>query len=72
MALRVTSVGPRRAAEFDRERIAPALGIGDPERVNRIAARLTKGAIGAQATLRGKPVAAIDLARHGSIVQANS
>jgi hypothetical protein len=52
----------------------PALGIGDPERVNRIAARLTKGEIGAQATLldSGKPVAAIDLARHGSIVQAMS
>jgi hypothetical protein len=52
----------------------PALGIGDPERVNRIAARLSKGEIGAQATLLdgGKPVAAIDLARHGSIVQAMS
>lgn len=52
----------------------PALGIGDPERVNRIAARLSKGEIGAQATLLdgGKPVANIDLARHGSIVQAMS
>jgi hypothetical protein len=52
----------------------PALGIGDPERVNRIAGRLSKGEIGAQATLLdgGNPVAAIDLARHGSIVQAMS
>jgi hypothetical protein len=52
----------------------PALGIGDPERVNRIAARLSKGEIGAQATLLdgGKPVAAVDLAHHGSIVQAMS
>lgn len=52
----------------------PALGIGDPERVNRIAARLSKGEIGAQATLLdgGKPVANVDLARHGSIVQAMS
>ena len=52
----------------------PALGIGDPERVNRIAARLSKGEIAAQATLLdgGKPVAAIDLAHHGSIVQAMS
>jgi hypothetical protein len=52
----------------------PALGIGDPERVNRIAARLSKNEIGAQATLLdgGKPVAAIDLLHHGSIVQAMS
>ncbi|HEX2872546.1 MAG TPA: hypothetical protein VHP33_14855 [Polyangiaceae bacterium] len=52
----------------------PALGIGDPERVNRIAARLSKGEIAAQATLLdgGKPVANIDLAHHGSIVQAMS
>ena len=52
----------------------PALGIGDPERVNRIAGRLSKGEIGAQATLLdgGQPVAIIDLARHGSIVQAMS
>jgi hypothetical protein len=52
----------------------PALGIGDPERVNRLAARLSKGEVGAQATLLdgGKPVAAIDLGRHGSIVQAMS
>jgi hypothetical protein len=52
----------------------PALGIGDPERVNRIAARLSKGEIGAQATLLdgGRPVANVDLAHHGSIVQAMS
>jgi hypothetical protein len=50
----------------------PALGIGDTERVNRIAGRLSRGEIGAQATLLdgGKPVANIDLAHHGSIVQA--
>lgn len=52
----------------------PALGIGDTERVTRIAGRLSKGEIGAQATLLdgGKPVANVDLARHGSIVQAMS
>jgi hypothetical protein len=52
----------------------PALGIGDPERVNRIASRLSKGEIGPSATLLdgGKPVANIDLAHHGSIVQALS
>jgi len=52
----------------------PALGIGDPERVNRIAARLSKGEIAAVATLLdgGKPVANVDLAHHGSIVQAMS
>jgi hypothetical protein len=52
----------------------PALGIGDPERVNRIAARLSRGEIGGQATLLdgGKPVANIDLAHHGSIVQATT
>ncbi len=52
----------------------PALGIGDSERVKRIAARLSKGEIGAQATLLdgGKPVANIDLAHHGSIVQATT
>jgi hypothetical protein len=52
----------------------PALGIGDPERVNRIAGRLSRGEIGGQATLLdgGKPVAVVDLAHHGSIVQAMS
>jgi hypothetical protein len=52
----------------------PALGIGDPDRVNRIATRLSKGEIGAQATLLdgGQPVATIDLAHHGSVVQAMS
>jgi hypothetical protein len=52
----------------------PALGIGDPERVNRIAARLSKGEIGAVAMLLdgGKPVVNIDLSHHGSIVQAMS
>jgi hypothetical protein len=52
----------------------PALGIGDPERVNRIAGRLSRGEIGATAVLldSGKPVANIDLSKHGSIVQALS
>ncbi len=52
----------------------PALGIGDTERVQRIAGRLSRGEIGAQATLLdgGQPVATIDLAHHGSIVQAMS
>ena len=50
----------------------PALGIGDSERVTRIAGRLKRGEIGAQAMLLdgGKPVANIDLTRHGSIQQA--
>jgi hypothetical protein len=52
----------------------PALGIGDSERVNRLAGRLSRGEVGAQATLldSGKPVANIDLGKHGSIVQAMS
>jgi hypothetical protein len=52
----------------------PALGIGDPERVNRLAGRLHRGEVGAHATLldSGKPVATIDLSKHGSIVQAMS
>ncbi len=52
----------------------PALGIGDSERVNRLAGRLSRGEIGSQAVLldSGKPVANIDLAHHGSIVQALS
>jgi hypothetical protein len=52
----------------------PALGIGDPERVNRIATRLSKGEVASQAILldSGKAVANIDLSKHGSIVQAMS
>jgi hypothetical protein len=52
----------------------PALGIGDPERVNRLAGRLARNEIGALATLldSGKPVANVDLSKHGSIVQAMS
>jgi hypothetical protein len=52
----------------------PALGIGDAERVTRIAGRLSRGEIGSSAILLdgGKPVATIDLAHHGSIVQALS
>jgi len=52
----------------------PALGIGDSDRVNRLAGRLSRGEIGSQATLLDgdKPVANIDLGKHGSIVQALS
>jgi hypothetical protein len=52
----------------------PALGIGDTERVNRLAGRLSRGEVASTAMLldAGKPVANIDLARHGSIVQALS
>lgn len=52
----------------------PALGIGDTERVNRLAGRLSRGEVSSQALLldAGKPVANIDLSRHGSIVQALS
>jgi hypothetical protein len=52
----------------------PALGIGDTERVNRLAGRLSRGEVGPTATLldAGKPVATVDLAHHGSIVQALS
>jgi hypothetical protein len=50
----------------------PALGIGDPERVSRLAGRMSKNEIGAPATLllKGQPVAIIDLSKHGSIAQA--
>jgi len=50
----------------------PALGIGDADRVSRLAARLSKGEIGGKATLldAGRSVAQIDLARHGTIKQA--
>lgn len=52
----------------------PALGIGDPERVSRLAGRLQRNEVGAHATLldSGKPVVTIDLSKHGSIVQAMS
>lgn len=52
----------------------PALGIGDPERVNRLAGRLSRGEVGSVAVLldSGKPVSNVDLSRHGSIVQALS
>lgn len=52
----------------------PALGIGDTERVSRLAGRLSRGEIASQALLldAGKPVANVDLSRHGSIVQALS
>ena len=50
----------------------PALGIGDPERVNRLAGRLQRNEVGPHATLLdgGTPVVTIDLSKHGSIVQA--
>jgi hypothetical protein len=50
----------------------PALGIGDSERVSRIAGRLSRREVGPLATLvlRGQPVATIDLSKHGSIAQA--
>lgn len=52
----------------------PALGMADPERVGRLAARLSKHEIGSLATLflRGQPLVAIDLSKHGSIAQASS
>jgi hypothetical protein len=50
----------------------PALGIGDPDHVSRIAGRLSRHEVGPLATLalRGQPVAVIDLSKHGSIAQA--
>jgi hypothetical protein len=50
----------------------PALGIGDPDHVSRIAGRLSRHEVGPLATLvlRGQPVATIDLGKHGSIAQA--
>ena len=50
----------------------PALGIGDPDHVSRIAGRLSRHEVGPLATLflRGQPVASIDLSKHGSIAQA--
>lgn len=52
----------------------PALGIGDSERVSRLAGRLSRGEVGSQATLLDgdRPVVSIDLSKHGSIVQALS
>jgi len=50
----------------------PALGIGDTDRVSKLAGRLSRKEIGPQATLllRGQPVAIVDLSKHGSIAQA--
>jgi hypothetical protein len=50
----------------------PALGIGDPDHVSRIAGRLSRHEVGPLATLilRGQPIATIDLSKHGSIAQA--
>ncbi len=50
----------------------PALGIGDPDRVSRIAGRLSRKEVGPLATLyfKGQAVATIDLSKHGSIAAA--
>ena len=50
----------------------PALGIGDGDRVSKLAGRLSHKEIGPQATLflNGQPVAIVDLSKHGSIAQA--
>jgi hypothetical protein len=50
----------------------PALGIGDPDRVSRIAGRLSRHEVGSLATLffKGQAVATIDLSKHGSIAAA--
>ncbi|MEO8905397.1 MAG: hypothetical protein ABI488_23025 [Polyangiaceae bacterium] len=50
----------------------PALGIGDPDRVSRIAGRLSRHEVGPLATLylKGQAVATIDLSKHGSIAAA--
>ena len=50
----------------------PALGIGDTDRVSKLAGRLSRKEIGSQATLflKGQPVAIVDLSKHGSIAQA--
>ncbi len=52
----------------------PPHGIGDTDRVNRLAGRLPRGEVGSQATLLDgdKAVPNIDLAKHGSVVQALS
>jgi hypothetical protein len=62
----------RSAAECKLSGGCPALGIADPERVTRLAGRLSKREIGPTATLllRGRPVAKFDLSKHGSIAQA--
>lgn len=50
----------------------PALGIGDPDRVARIASRLSKHEVSSLATLflKDQPVATVDLSKHGSIAAA--
>ncbi|RYZ05140.1 MAG: hypothetical protein EOO73_21290 [Myxococcales bacterium] len=64
----------RSPAQCKQSSGCPALGIGDAERVNRLAGRLSRGEVASQALLldAGKPIANIDLSRHGSIVQAMS
>ncbi|HEY3495396.1 MAG TPA: hypothetical protein VGK73_11945 [Polyangiaceae bacterium] len=52
----------------------PALGIGDSERVNKLAARIKKGEVSGRATLfdGNDAVSALDLGAHGSIKEALS
>jgi hypothetical protein len=49
----------------------PALGLGDAQQVERLAERLAKGQFDRQATvvLDGRPMAIVDLSKHGSISQ---
>lgn len=50
----------------------PALGIGDAERVAKLAERIVNAQVSSTAVLvrAGTPVATIDLAQHGSVLQA--
>jgi hypothetical protein len=49
----------------------PALGLGDAQQVERLAERLGRGQIDRQAivVLDGRPMAVVDLSKHGSISQ---
>ena len=70
--LKITDGGRKVVYEPDGGGGCPALGIGDPDHVSRIAGRLSRHEVGPLATLilRGQPVATIDLSKHGSIAQA--
>lgn len=50
----------------------PALGLGDERQVRALAERLVKQEVASEATLtaRGKPLAKLDLTKHGSIAKA--
>ena len=52
----------------------PALGLGDEQQVQELAGRIARKEISSEATLvaRGMPLAALDLARHGSVAKALS